>query len=104
MASKLKRLIDWLIPSGSDESETERTGFLSTRREIHSATIGLAVGFIVAMTTAWELGALFLFTVLGVKLENKYLGDIQKEPWYAAGFFMAGIALARLGVLFSLLP
>lgn len=80
-----------LIPDSSDESETDRDGFLSTRREIHASVIGLAVGVIVVMTGAWELAALFVFVALGVKLgslRSPGLVEIQREPWYALGWFL----------------
>lgn len=92
-----------LIPSSTDESETERNGFLSTRREIHAFVVGAAVGLITGLSGSYELGALFMFAVFGAKLDNKHLNDIQQEAWYALGAFiptlLAGIAaVAYVGI------
>jgi hypothetical protein len=81
-----------LVPRSSDESETARDGFLSTRREIHASVVGLAVGVTVALTGSLELAGLFVFSVLGAKLGSKHLGDLRREPWYALGAFLAGLA------------
>jgi hypothetical protein len=88
-------MLDWLIPSSSDESETRRDGLFSTRREIHASVVGLGVGVVVAVAGVWELGALFVFATLGSKLGSKHLGDIRREPWYALGAFLVPV-LARL--------
>lgn len=85
-----------IIPSSSDESETTRDGFLSTRREIHATVIGLTVGGVAAHTAAWELAALFVFVTLGAKLGGMTapaLAEIRREPWYALGGFTAAVLL-----------
>lgn len=82
-----------LIPSSKDESETERNGFLSTRREIHAFVVGAAVGLITGLSGSYELGALFTFLVFGAKLDNKHLEDIQKEAWYALGSFLLTLCI-----------
>jgi len=83
-----------LIPDSTDESETERDGFLSTRGEIHASAIGLAVGVVVVMTASWELAALFVFVALGAKLgslRSKGLLEVKREPWYALGAFLVPV-------------
>lgn len=85
-----------IIPSRSNESETERDGFLSTRRELHATVVGLAVGVVVVMTGSWELAGLFVFATLGSKLGSKHLTDIRREPWYALGAFLAAALLTVL--------
>ncbi|WP_459191839.1 hypothetical protein [Halosimplex sp. J119] len=83
-----------LIPSSTDESETERDGPFSTLREIHAATVGLAVGVVVGLTGHIELAALFVFIALGAKLGSVGpLEDIRREPWYALGLFLVGLAI-----------
>jgi hypothetical protein len=82
-----------LIPSSKEESETERNGFLSTRREIHAFVVGAAVGFITGLSGSYELGALFMFSVFGAKLDNKHLDDIQQEAWYALGSFLLTLCI-----------
>lgn len=85
-----------LIPDSSDESETERDGAFSTRREIHATVLGLAVGLATGLTGSYELGGLFVFAVLGAKLgglKSDALAEIQSEPWYAAaGFVVTTVA------------
>lgn len=86
-------MTDW-IPDSSDESETERDGFLSTRREIHASVIGIVVGIAVAMTGSWELAGLFVFATLGTKLgslDSVGLLEIRREPWYASGGFLVPV-------------
>ena len=83
-----------LIPDSSDESETDRDGFLSTRGEIHASVIGLAVGIVVVATGSWKLAALFVFVALGMKLgslRSKGLLEIRREPWYALGAFLTPV-------------
>ncbi|MDL0133574.1 hypothetical protein [Halobacterium salinarum] len=82
-----------ILPSSSNESETERDGFLSTRRELHASVVGLAVGVVTVMTGSWELAGLFVFATLGSKLGSKHLTDIRREPWYALGAFLAAVAV-----------
>lgn len=89
-----------LIPDSRSEAETERDGFLSTLREYHAATIGLAVGVIVAATGSWELAGLFAFACLGAKLSAvSRLEDVRREPWYALGSFLVGLATVEYGTL-----
>jgi len=91
-----------LIPDSSDESETERDGFLSTRREIHATAIGLAVGVVVVMTNSWELAALFVFVTLGAKLgslQSRGLLEVRREPWYALGAFLVPIVVRLLHIV-----
>ncbi|QLH77466.1 hypothetical protein HZS55_09230 [Halosimplex rubrum] len=86
-----------LIPSSTDESETERDGPFSTLREIHAATVGLAVGVVVAKTGSYELAGLFAFVALGAKLGSVgRLEDIRREPWYALGLFLLGLVATTL--------
>lgn len=92
-----------IIPDSSDESETERDGFLSTRREIHAAAIGLVVGIVVVMTSAWELAALFVFVALGAKLDglrSAGILEIRREPWYALGAFLVPVVADFATALF----
>lgn len=84
---------EWL-PGSSDESETARDGFLSTRREIHASVIGLAVGLVVVFSGSWELAALFVFASLGAKLDglrSAGFTEIRREPWYALGAFLLSV-------------
>ena len=83
-----------LIPDSSDESETDRDGFLSTRGEIHASVIGLAVGIVVVATGSWKLAALFVSVTLGVKLgslQSAGLSEIRREPWYALSAFLVPV-------------
>ncbi|WP_135363457.1 hypothetical protein [Halosimplex halophilum] len=81
-----------LIPSSTDESETERDGLFSTLREVHAGIVGLAVGVTVALTSSYELAGLFVFAALGTKLSStSRLEDIRREPWYALGMFLVGL-------------
>ncbi|QLH80969.1 hypothetical protein [Halosimplex pelagicum] len=85
-----------LIPSSTDESETERDGLFSTLREFHAAIVGLAVGVVVGLTGHYELAALFVFIALGAKFGSvKYLSDVRREPWYALGLFLVGLGIVR---------
>jgi hypothetical protein len=84
---------EWL-PDASDESETARDGFLSTRREIHASVLGLAVGLVVVFSGSWELAALFVFVALGAKLDglrSAGILEIRREPWYALGAFLLAV-------------
>jgi len=84
--------------SAASEDETERDGLFSYRAEIHAAIVGLAVGLVVGMTGSWELASLFVFVALGAKLasvKHEKLRDIRREPWYALGTFVVGLALSR---------
>jgi len=87
----LKRVLDWLVPDSTDESETERDGVVLSLREWHASVVGLAVGVVTALTGSWELAGLFVFVALGAKLDSKHLTDIRREPWYALGFCLAGL-------------
>jgi len=83
-------LRNWL-PDSSDESETARDGFLSTRREVHASVIGLAVGLVVVFSGSWELAALFVFVALGAKLDglrSAGILEVRREPWYALSAFL----------------
>jgi len=105
LRDRLISLADWLIPSSTKESETERDGLLSTRREWHATIGGLAVGVVVAMTSSWELAGLFVFAALGAKLGSKHLGDLRREPWYGLGAFLATVTVTRYGpIVLDLIP
>ena len=97
MIDRVAAVWDWLVPSARDESETKRDGFLSTRREIHVAVIGLTVGVVCALAQAWELAGLFVFATLGSKLTPEHLSGLRREPWYALGMFLIGVGGVRCG-------
>lgn len=82
-----------IIPSSTEESETERDGILSTLDEYHALIIGLTVGLVVAVAGAWELGTLFIAAVLGTKLSKVPLTVVRKERWYALGGFLLSVLI-----------
>lgn len=81
-----------ILPDSSDESETERDGFLSTRREIHAAGIGLYDGMRTWRTRPREMP------------DNE---DAQAEPHYYKGAYVAGTilqAVLTVVVIWTLIP
>lgn len=90
-----------IIPESADESETERDGFLSTRREIHAAIMGLAVGVAAALSGSYELAGLFVFATLGAKLgglKSTALAELRREPWYGLAAFLLGLVLTLVAM------
>lgn len=75
-------LSDW-VPDSSDEADTDRDGFLSTRREIHAFTHGLYAGM-----KDWKPSP-------GGLPDND---DVQAEPHYYKGGFVVGTVLQFIGV------
>lgn len=79
------KLLQWL--GAGSEAETSRHGFLSSRAEWHSFGIGLAVGFIVALTGGKDAAWLFII-LTGIafgtaEVNISQLQHIKKEPYYA---------------------
>lgn len=77
-----------LIPESSDESETERDGFLSTRTELHAVGIGLYDGM-----RTWRHRPDSL-------PENE---DVQAEPHYYKGAYVVGTVLQTTIAIIALL-
>lgn len=77
--------LKWL--GAGSEAETPRDGVLSSQAEWHSFGIGLAVGFIVALTGGKDAAWLFII-LTGIafgtaEVNISQLQHIKKEPYYA---------------------
>jgi hypothetical protein len=102
MIKKLKQLARRY--SRKTEKQTEYDGFLSYAGEYHSLTLGLSVGFSSAVTQAPEVAATVVLVALGYKSasampnvgkkreKSSVVGEIRREPWYAAGGVLLGFA------------
>lgn len=78
------------LPIGT-ETETDRDGFLSSRREVHAAVIGLGVGAFGALASRPEPVLVFVLVAIGVRaVPRGRLADVRREPWYAIGAALAG--------------
>lgn len=73
-------------------------GFLSSRRELHVSAIGLAAGVAAALAGRPDLLVAVVAICLGIRAApGKLQVAIEKEPWYACGFAVAGYAGVVIG-------
>jgi hypothetical protein len=96
------KLLQWL--GAGSEAETPRQGAFSSRAEWHSVGIGLAVGFIVALTGGKDAAWLFIM-LSGIafgsaKVNISHLKHVQKEPYYA----LVGSVISFLLTAFVVIP
>lgn len=91
----MRRLLDLLRASGaSSEEETDRNGLLSWSGEYHALEIGLAVGFLAAVSGRWELAVLVATVALGArKAQDKTLREVAHEGWYALSGLLVGAVI-----------
>jgi hypothetical protein len=79
------RLLD-LLGDGA-EQETPRNGILSSRAEWHSLGIGMAVGFVTALSGGKDAAWLFIIlSSVAFGSQKSQVGQLQhvkKEPYYA---------------------
>jgi len=85
-----------LIPTSTDESETDRDGPLSTLTEWHALILGLAVGAVSGLTGRYELAAVAVACALGLRVSehSPAIAELRKEPWYFAGGLLVTLAIA----------
>lgn len=91
--------IGWhgLLPDNSDDDGDGRTGFLSTRKELHVTIAGIAAGIAAAAIGLPALAGV-LGAVVGLdginRLTNKVTEQMRHEPWYAIVGIAVGWVLA----------
>lgn len=94
-------ILKWL--GGGSEAETPRDGILSSRAEWHSFGLGLAVGFIVALTGGKDAAWLFIILTglaFGTAKANiQQLKHIKREPYYALVASVLGFLLTAFVVI-----
>lgn len=80
------------------ESESDRDGVLSYAAEWHALEIGLAVGFLAAVSGEWHLALLVATVALGVrKAQGKTLREVAREGWYALSGLFVGAIIGMVG-------
>lgn len=76
-----------LIPT--DESASDRNGFISTTTEWHAFIIGIGAGYS-SVSSRWYLCSF----IRAIVLTDAALSDAGREPWYALGGVAVGTTLA----------
>lgn len=87
-----------LLPDDSDTDGDGRTGFLSTRTELHVLIAGIAAGIAASAIGLSALAGLF-GAIVGLdginRMTNKVTEQMRHEPWYAIVGVGVGWILAR---------
>jgi|GEM_PF-3270785 len=99
MIDRIKQAIGQM--TAPSESESERDGLLSYAVEWHALILGLAVGLAAGLTQRWELVGIAVAIVLGVRGAPGRLSQLRREPWYALGGVVIGVALSVPAAAFA---
>lgn len=93
------------------ESDTKRDGFLSYAGEVHALVIGLSVGFASGVAGTYEIAGSLILATFGFKgfdslrkagkeeIDEGAIGEVRREPWYAAGGALCGLAVGTVARL-----
>jgi len=98
MPSLSERIREWLRGNTrSNESDTDRDGFLSYSGEYHAVAVGAAFGLISAVTGNPVITGFLALVIMGKsKVSNAHLRHSAKEAAYSGGAFVVCYVVGSL--------